>query len=374
MILAGEASGDVHAAALVRAIKARDPSATFTGIGGQAMRDAGVETSCDIADLAVMGITEVFSRILFFRRLMRGLLDAARRDRPDAVILVDYPGFNLRFAAAAHHAGIRTLYYICPKVWAWNRGRIPRMAAALDRLICIFPFEPALFAGTGLDAVFVGNPLVDMTAREIACPTSSLDWGGEPRVALLPGSREQEVRRLMPVLAEAAKHIETAYPEAGFVVPAPDEKIAALVRSVLRTVPASPRRCSVVVGRTHAAMRQARAAIIASGTATLEACLFRCPTVLTYKVSAATAWFARRVIRIPYVGLVNILANRFVCPELLQENCTAGKLSSAILPLIAETPARAAMLEGMDSVNRLLGPPGAADRAADAVLSSFPST
>jgi lipid-A-disaccharide synthase len=367
MVLAGEVSGDLHAAALVRAIRRKSPSAAFTGIGGPAMRAEGVETRCDIADLAVMGITEVVSRLAFFRRLFGELLDEARRERPDAVILVDYPGFNLRFAAAAHKSGLRTVYYICPKVWAWQRSRIPRMASSLDLLLCIFPFEPAMFAGTGLRAEFVGNPLVDMVANERANPAPPLDWGGEPCIALLPGSRRQEVERLMPVLAAAAARIDAARPGTAFIVPTPDTKIAGMVRSVLERAAERPARCSVIDGRTYAALRQARAAIIASGTATLEACLLRCPTVVTYKVSAATAWFARRVIRIPYVGLVNILANRMVCPELLQEDATPDKLAGAVLPLLDDTAERTAMLEGMDSVNRLLGSPGAADRAADAV-------
>lgn len=368
MILAGEVSGDLHAAALARSIRKAAPSAVFTGIGGPAMRAAGVETRCDIADLAVMGITEVFTRLAFFRRLFKRLLDEAVNTKPDAVILVDYPGFNLRFAAAAHRAGIRTVYYICPKVWAWQKGRIPKMAAALDRLVCIFPFEPALFAGTGLKTDFAGNPLVDMVAEELDHPSPSLDWQGEPRVALLPGSRTQEITRLLPVIAGAAARIEAAHPGASFIVPAPDAKIAGIVRSVLEGVPARPARCTVVEGRTYAVLRQARAAIIASGTATLEACLLRCPTVVTYRVSAATAWLARRVIRIPFVGLVNILAGRQVCPELLQEHATPEELAAATIPLLGDTRERALMLEGMESVNRMLGEPGAADRAAAAVL------
>jgi lipid-A-disaccharide synthase len=368
MVLAGEVSGDLHAAALVRAIKSRSPSASFTGIGGPAMRAEGAQTRCDVSELAVMGITEIVSRLAFFRRLFGQLLDEARRERPDAVILVDYPGFNLRFAAAAHKAGLRTVYYICPKVWAWQQSRIPRMASSLDLLLCIFPFEPAMFAGTGLRAEFVGNPLVDMVAGERESPAPALNWGGAPRVALLPGSRRQEVERLMPVLAAAAARIEAVRPGTAFIVPAPDTEVAGMVRSALDRAPERPARCAVVEGRTHAAMHQARAAIVASGTATLEACLLRCPTVVTYKVSRATAWLARRVIRIPYVGLVNILAGRMVCPELLQENATPEKLAEAVLPLLDETPGRAAMLDGMDSVNRLLGAPGAAGRAADAVL------
>jgi lipid-A-disaccharide synthase len=368
MILAGEVSGDLHAAALVRAIRRQATNSTFTGIGGPAMREAGVITRYDIAELAVMGITEVIAKLGFFRRLLRQLLDEAQRERPDAVILVDYPGFNLRFASAAHRAGLKTVYYICPKVWAWQNSRIPKMVSSLDRLIAIFPFEPALFAGTSLKVDFVGNPLVDMTEGERNRPAPLLEWGGEPRVALLPGSREQEIRRLMPILSAAAKRIETVHPGVGFIVPAPDENIATLVRSVLDTAPERPRRCAVVAERTYAVMHQARAAIVASGTATLEACLFRCPTVVTYRVSAITAWFARRVIRIPYVGLVNILAGRFVCPELLQEDSTPDKLAGAILPLLGDTPERASMLEGMDAVNGMLGQPGAADRAAKAVL------
>jgi len=367
MILAGEVSGDMHGAALVREIARRSPGARFTGIGGPLMRAAGVETRCDVADLAVMGLSEVLLRLRFFRRLFRALLDEARRDRPDAVILVDYPGFNLRFARAARDAGLKTVYYICPKVWAWNRGRIPRIVAAVDRLLAVFPFEPAIFEGTGLRVDFVGNPLVDLT-RETFAAASPLPWNGEPRVALLPGSREHEVRRILPVLAAAAARIESERPQAGFLIPAPNPEIAELVTHVLAGQPARPTRCTVVSGRTYDVLREARAAIVASGTATLETGLLRCPMVITYRTSALTALVARRVLRIPYVGLVNILSNRIICPELLQEDATPDKLVTALRPLLDDTPERSAMLEALDAVSRSLGPPGAAARAAEIVL------
>jgi lipid-A-disaccharide synthase len=366
MILAGEVSGDMHAAALVREIAARSPGARFSGIGGPLMRAAGVETQCDVADLAVMGVSEVLLRLPFFRRLFRELLDKARRERPDAVILVDYPGFNLRFAKAAHDIGLKTVYYICPKVWAWNRGRIPKLVAAVDRLLAVFPFEPALFEGTGLRVDFVGNPLVDRT-RTPSDPIP-LPWNGDPRIALLPGSREHEVRRILPVLAAAGARIETDRPRAAFIVPAPNPAIADRDSRVLAGATPRPTRCAVVSGRTYDVLRQARAAMVASGTATLEAGLLRCPMVITYRTSAFTAMMARRLLRIPYVGLVNILSNRFVCPELLQENATPEKLAAATLPLLDETPEQTTMLEALDAITRSLGPPGAAARAAEIVL------
>ncbi|MBT7065399.1 MAG: lipid-A-disaccharide synthase, partial [Verrucomicrobia bacterium] len=219
MIVAGEVSGDMHAARLVSAIRARHPEITFFGVGGDAMRAAGVDTVIDISAMAVIGISEVIRKYRHLRRVFYDMLALLRSRRPDAVILVDYPGFNLRFARRAHLMGFKTIYYICPQVWAWNRRRIPRMAATLDRLIAFFPFEPAYFKETGLQVDFVGNPLVDEVADARARPHPTLPWQGTPRIALLPGSRDHEIERILPSMWAAAAHIEARHPEASFMIP-----------------------------------------------------------------------------------------------------------------------------------------------------------
>ncbi|MEI6564180.1 MAG: lipid-A-disaccharide synthase, partial [bacterium] len=237
LIVAGEISGDMHAAGLVRALRETDPTLTFFGIGGPLMREAGVETLYDVKDMAVMGIVEVFKRILFFRRVFRHMEQVARERKPDAVILVDYPGFNLRFAASAHAMGLKTIYYICPQVWAWKRGRIPKMVAVLDRLMAIFPFEPKVFEGTGLKVDFVGHPLIDEIRETLQKPLTPLSWAGEPHIGILPGSRHHEIDRILPPMLAAAYLIEKQFPSASFIIPAPLKEIEDHVRRLSASLP-----------------------------------------------------------------------------------------------------------------------------------------
>ncbi|MBI3987054.1 MAG: lipid-A-disaccharide synthase, partial [Lentisphaerae bacterium] len=267
-LVAGEVSGDMHAAALVRAVLARRPEVRFFGVGGDELRRAGMEVLQDNREMAVLGLTEVLKKYFFFRRVFDAMVALAEERRPDAVLLVDYPGFNLRFAKRIHRRGLKVIYFICPQVWAWDRGRIPMMAKIVDRLIAIFPFEPAVFANTGLKVDFVGHPLVDKAREALAEPLQPLAWNGVPRVALLPGSREQELIRIMPVMWRAAGLVAKRHPEAGFIVAAPSEELAARVRDLIRTIPGGPPKAEVVAGYTRQALRQATAAFVASGTAT----------------------------------------------------------------------------------------------------------
>ena len=240
LIVAGEVSGDMHAALLLEALRRHDPALRAFGVGGDRLRAAGMEILYDVRDTGVMGFTDVVRRLGFFRRMFKVLTAQARERRPDAVVLIDYPGFNLRFAAAAHAMGLKVIYYICPQVWAWNRRRIPRMAKIVDRLISIFPFEPAVFAGTGLKTDFAGHPLVDEIRESLSEPASPLPWGGEPRIAILPGSRDQEITRLLPVLCEAACLIEQRRPGASFLMAAPSAEKGTKLRALLAQMPQRP--------------------------------------------------------------------------------------------------------------------------------------
>ncbi len=371
MIIAGEVSGDMHAARLVRAIRARNPNTTFYGVGGEQMRAAGVDTMVDIADMAVVGFAEVVSKYRQLRRIFYDMLAVARSRQPDAVLLVDYPGFNLRFARRAHLMGLKTIYYICPQVWAWHQARIPKMAATLDRLIVFFPFESDYFKETGLKVDFVGNPLVDEIALAREQPHRPVPWQGEPRIALLPGSRRHEIERILPPMLAAAGLIEARHPTASFVIPVHDESAAALVRTVQAGERGGPTRCEVVIGQTLTVMGEARAALIASGTATLEAALMRCPMVITYRASFLTYLLYRALVKVDYLGLVNIVAGREIAPERVQYGGSPEQLAEAMEPLISDDAAHAAALAELDTVNRRLGPPGAADRAAAAVLETL---
>ncbi|MBL7076231.1 MAG: lipid-A-disaccharide synthase [Kiritimatiellae bacterium] len=371
MIIAGEVSGDMHAARLVRAIREQKPDITFFGAGGEQMRAAGVDTVVDIADMAVTGFAEVVSKYRHLRSIFYDMLALLRSRRPDAVILVDYPGFNLRFAKRAHLMGFKTIYYVCPQVWAWHQARIPKMAAMLDRLIVFFPFEPDYFKETGLQVDFVGNPLVDEITEAREQPHTPLPWQGEPRIALLPGSRHHEIERILPLMWAAAKLIEERHPTASFIIPVHDEAASALVEKVQASLPPGPTRCATAIGQTRPVMGEARAALIASGTATLEASLMRCPMVITYQASFMTYLLYRAMVKVDYLGLVNIVAGREIAPERIQYGGTPENLADAIEPLISDDTAHTAALAELDAVNERLGPPGAATRAAQSVLDTI---
>ena len=371
MIIAGEVSGDQHAARLVRSLQPRLPGATFFGIGGPELRAAGVETLYDIQDMAAVGLNEVVRRFGFFRRVFHAMIAEAERRRPDAVILVDYPGFNLRLARALHDRGIRTIYYVCPQVWAWNRGRIPRMARILDHLITLFPFEPPLFAGTGLDARFGGHPIVDAAREALAAPPPVLPWQGSPRVALLPGSRINEINMILPLIWPAAGLIEKQVPGSSFILATPDEGIERIVRDRLATLTGGPTRYAIVTGQTRQVLRQATATLVASGTATLETSLMGSPMVITYRLTPLSWHLCKALVRIPWIGMVNIVAGKTVCPEILQDAATPENLAAAMRPLLGDTPERASMLAELARVNAALGDGQAGAQAAAIVVEAL---
>lgn len=368
LVITGEISGDMHAASLVRAIHRKNNEIDFFGVGGDELRKAGMEIVYDIRSMAVLGFTEVVLKFRFFLRVFNHLLQLARERKPDAILLVDYPGFNLRFAAKARALGFKVIYYICPQVWAWNRSRIPKMARAVDRLITIFPFEVEIFRDTGLRVDFVGHPLVTAARAVLAEETTGISWKGEPRVAVLPGSRYHEVKRILPVMWSAAALLEKEFPNADFVVAAPSEEVASWVRNVSAGLAGGPSRWSVTEGRTRQVLKEARVAMVSSGTATLEAALMKCPMVVVYKVALATYLLGRLLIKVPYLGMVNIVANRCICPEFIQGTAVPSNLAKALVPLIKEGTQRTAVLNGLEEVVKGLGEPGCEEKAADILM------
>lgn len=367
MVVAGEVSGDMLAAGLVRAIGRRAPAARFFGIGGDELRAAGTEILQDASEMAVMGFLEVAVRLRFFRRVFARMVAEAQARRPDAVILVDYPGFNLRLAARLHAAGIPVVYYVCPQVWAWHRSRMQAMARSIDLLLSIFPFEPPLFEGSGINVSFVGHPLVDRIAAGTPA-TDALPWAGTPRIALLPGSRRTELDRILPAMAAAACLVEDRLPGASFILASPGPAMAEVAGRILAAQPRRPRRLAVVAGGARAALATASAAMVASGTVTVEACLLRCPMIIAYRTGRLTYALARALVRVPHIGMVNLIAGRRICPELIQGEASPRALAEAIVPLAGLTPERARMVDDLGAAAARLGPPGAADRAAERVL------
>jgi lipid-A-disaccharide synthase len=324
-----------------------------------------MEILVDAKDMAVLGLWEVLKRYGHFKRIFEDMTRVALERKPDAVLLVDYPGFNLRFAARMHAAGIKVLYYVCPQVWAWHRSRIAKMAEIVDRLMVIFPFEVDVFKGTGLKVDFVGHPLVEEAEKALVEPLQPLPWKGQPRIALLPGSRKQEIERILPPMLGAASILRKKYPEASFIVAAASEEMDRLIHAKLGSRPST---LPIVTGATRQVLRQADAAMVASGTATLETAMMGCPMTVVYRTAALTYYIGRMLVQVPHLGMVNLIAGRGLCPEFIQGAATPSNLAAAIEPLASDGPARRAMVQGLAEVRSKLGRGGAAERAAAVVL------
>ena len=368
LIVAGEVSGDLHAAKVVRAFRTRSPETVFWGLGGDELQSEGMELLQHTDRMSVMGLGEVLRHYRFLKGVFSQVLAEVDRRKPDAALLVDYPGFNLRLAKQLRKRGIRVYYYICPKVWAWNKKRVPQMARIIDRLMVVFPFEVEVFRGTGLQVDFVGNPLVQQIDAFLADEPVPLPWGSARRVALLPGSRKQEILRILPAILSAAKDLENRFPDLSFMIASPSERIETLVNEQIGLCTDKPSRLQVVRGQARELMRQAYAAIVTSGTATLEAALIGTPQIIVYKTSTSTYWFARSVLTIRHIGLVNIVADRTVCPELIQQDATPAAMADAVAALLDDTPERRRMLSGYEDVRSRLGSQDAAENAAAIML------
>jgi lipid-A-disaccharide synthase len=369
LLVAGEVSGDMHAARLVRALQRQHNALRFWGIGGEELQALGMECLYDVDEMSVLGLSEVIQRYPFFRRVFRRMCREALQRRPDAVILVDYPGFNLRFAEWAHRQGFRTVYYICPQVWAWHRSRMEKMAEILDLLLVIFPFEKDLFAGRGLDVEFVGHPLVDKAQAVRAAPPVSLPWTDRPKVALLPGSRKQEISRMLPVMLSAAGRVRRKMGGGSALVAAPNQFIKDFAGEILRGMPEQEQTgIRIVPGQTRRILQQADAAMVASGTATIEAALMRCPMVVVYKTAWLTYLLGRMLVRVPHIGMVNVVAGCELCPEFIQHRAEPRALAEALLSIIDDSPVRRHMLNGLRQVAQELGRPQGLDRAAGCIL------
>lgn len=371
-IITGEPSGDMLGATLMAALKRRTGGAVrFAGIGGEAMRDEGLETLFPMADLAVMGLVEVLPRIpRILGRIRETIADIEKR-RPDVVVTVDSWGFTGRIAKAlkARGSSIPRVHYVAPQVWAWREGRVKDVAARVDRLLCLLPNEPAYFQRAGLRAVHVGHPVVESPAGDGEGFRERHGIDGEtPLLCLLPGSRRMEVARLLPVYGEMLRLLSANQPRLRVVVPTV-ETVAAQVR---RAAAKWPVPAVIVQGAAlrRDALAAADVAVAASGTVALEVAMAGLPSVVTYKVSALTAAIGRRLLRVRHVSLVNILMDREVVPELLQEDCTPKALAETVRRLLVDPVTRAEQQRGLGEAMRRLGAGGSSpsDRAAEEVL------
>ncbi len=368
LIVAGEASGDLHAAGFISSLRRLLPDVRIHGIGGQKMEAAGLNCLFPSSDLAVVGLVEIFSHLRpiigAYRRASRWLKD----ERPDLCVLVDYPEFNLLVAKKAKALGVPVFYYITPQVWAWRQGRVKRLKRYTDAMAVILPFEEPFFRSHGVSATFVGHPLLDVVrapcSREEFCAGCGLSPEGRI-VGLLPGSRRGEIARILPHMLDAAHRVRRAVPAVQFVVPlAPGlaEDVKRLVHGQVLASGLTP--VKIVEDQAYAAMAASDGVLLASGTVTLEAAILGVPMVVTYKVSSLSHMVGQYLIKVPFISLVNLVAGRQVVPEILQEAVSGKSLARELVPLLTDESRRQCMLDGLSEVRRKLGRPGAASRAA----------
>lgn len=366
-LVAGEASGDTRGAELIESLRARREGIRFLGFGGPKMAAlAGADAVHDwIGRAAVLGIIDVVKNYGYFQRQFAIALDEIAREKPDAVVLIDYPGFNLRLAAALKKSATRAkvIDYISPQVWAWNIGRIPKMARMLDLMICIFPFEQPLYEQSGLKTVFVGHPMLDSLAH--AQPGTGRE---ENLLGLFPGSREREVRKIFPVMLEAAALLAKTRPGLRIEASAASAELRERMEEIAGRYPSV--QCGLTVKTSHELMRLATAGMVASGTATLEAAYFGLPFVLLYKAAWLTFLIGRRLVKVKWLGMPNILAGREIVREFLQEEARPEAIAPEVGKLLDSQQARAAFQDNLRAVIAKLGPPGASARAAEAILAA----
>ncbi len=364
-MVAGELSGDAHGAWLLRSLKQKVAAVEIRGVGGPHMVEVvgpGVRDWLDRA--AVMGVWEVLKNYRWFRQRFYEMLEEVREFRPDVLLLVDYPGFNLRFAKAVKQAvpETRIVQYVCPQVWAWNKRRIPMMARILDEVLCLFPFEQAIFQNKNLKTTFVGHPLVD----ELETNKISEVTRDERLVGLFPGSREREVAGLFPLMIEVARELDRVKPGLCYEVPAASAVLGKEIQRLLEEAGMAD-RVRVTKGGSHSLMQRAGCAVIASGTATLEAAYYGLPYCLVYRVAPLTYLMAKLLVKIRRIGIVNILAEKDVVREFVQEEAKVEGVSGELIRLLDSEEAREEMRREMAATVSLLGGPGAHERAADAV-------
>src|SRR6516225_3329032 len=362
-IIAGESSGDAHGAALMREIAELIPGVQFFGAGGPQMQKLAAAPFLNWTHEAVVGLWDVLVKYAYFREKFYGMYDQVRQIEPAAVIFVDYPGFNLRLAAYLRRKGFtgKLIYYISPQVWAWNRGRIPRMAKFLDLMMCIFPFEKSLYEASGLRTEFVGHPMTQELKR---CRTEG--QRDTELVALLPGSRGREVKRIFPIMLRAAQRLRARDGNMRFEASAASESTRDMMLKYLDKTKLE----NVVISLRNSCdlMQRAFVGRVASGTATLESTFYRLPFVLIYKVSWLTYVPGRMLIRVGHLGMPNILAGREIIPEFIQHEAEPEWIADAVWQLYSNKWARAAMIRDMDRVTQSLGKTGVGHRAADVVL------
>lgn len=368
MLSCGEASGDLYAGALVAALRRREPEIDVFGLGGERFKAAGGRLVADFHGLSVTGLTEVIGVLPRTFATMKRLVNAAKAERPQALVLIDYPDFNFRLMTRIKRLGVPVIYYVSPQLWAWRAGRIKQMKRRVDRVLPIFPFEEAIYQREGIDVRFVGHPLIDLATPQLSraafLQKLNLD-PAKPVLALLPGSRTNEVARLAPVIAQAVPSIAVRVPGVQFVVaraPNLDDRLF----DAFGLAGGVPLR--IADAQTDDVLNASDAVITASGTATVQTALHGKPMAVVYKLSPATYWLGKRMARVDTYAMVNLIAGQRVVRELIQEACTPEAIADEAVRLLTDDDYRKRMIASLDEVRKRLGGPGASDRAAGAIL------
>ena len=364
MLVAGEASGDLHGGNLVRAMLQIDPTLKFYGVGGKNLKEAGVDLIADSADIAVVGLTEVFSKLRTIIKVMRHLKASIKSVKPDLVILIDYPDFNLSIAKTAKRHGVKVFYYISPQVWAWRKGRIKKIKKIIDKMVVILPFEAGLYQEAGVDVTFVGHPLLDTIRTNYSREEALSRFGlreGVTTVGILPGSRQSEVVRLLPEMLKAAEIIEKKIHTVQFVLPIADTLDNTFVTRIIEQYPVT---VSVIRGEVYDVIHCADIAMVASGTATLETALIGTPMIIVYKVSTPSYYIGKMVINVAHIGMVNILAGKRIVPEFVQDEACPEKIATEVIDILINRKRMDYIKAELIKIRNMLGSPGAAKRAA----------
>jgi len=369
LLVAGEVSGDLHGSHLVEAIQRIEPEVRFFGVGGEGLERRGMKVLYPAHSLSVVGITEVFLKLGTILKALRGLKRSLEREKPDLVILIDFPEFNLRLAKLAHRREIPILYYISPQIWAWRPKRVNLIARVVKKMIVLFPFEVPLYEAAGVDVEWVGHPLLDIVKPTLPKDVAFQQLGLDPKrrtVGLLPGSRVHEVERLLPPLLDSAHLLQREIPDLQFVIPLAPGLPRAILSSWMKSISIPVK---VVEGFAYDAMNLSELLITASGTATLEGAILGKPMIIIYRVSLPSYWVGRALIRVDHIGLVNLVAEKEIAPELIQKDANPQRIADEALRILRDPILSRKMSESMAEVRQKLGEPGAAQRAAQIVVS-----
>ena len=367
MLVAGEASGDTHGAALIAGLQAQHPEADLFGVGGPKMFRAGLRLYATLDDLQVHGLVEVMRHLPRLYGLLNTFKEALEQECPDALVCIDYPGFNLKLAAHAQTLGIPVVFFNSPQIWAWRKRRLQKIRKVVDHMLVLFPFEETIYQEAGVGVTWVGHPLVDEAgaAEDGSCLREELGLAKTPVLTLAPGSRPSELSRHLPVLQATLPLLRSHVPGLQVLLPIADTLDAEGIRSMLRDA-AVP--IHLLHGRFSEAIRACDAAVVASGTASLQTALALTPNVLIYRVAPLTYWLARKLAQVQHMGMANVLAQREIIPELLQDDCTPTRIAAAITPLLCDPEVRSRMVTDLEPIRQQLGEPGAYVRAVQALL------